>query len=797
MINHHQQLILEAVQQGKSIVINARAGAGKAQPLTEPILTPQGWATMGDINVGDSIVGIDGKPYPVVATHPQGELDVYRVDFTDGSYTRCNSKHLWTVQTGHDRAMTKRKGSFVSRTLALEDIYKDYLPASKGRGYKYHVPSLLAPVAQGVDIEEAYLEGYVLGNAFVGGDVLTITSPDGSFLNHTMCLPTGYYQAKGSRQYRFSWHVLPANISRYRGTMLSGDKRFLSEILDYSPTSRLNLLRGLVDSDGTNQNQDGRDRLSFSSTSINLLHLVRDLVRSLGGRACEPTWDNRDKYKSGVCGKVAFRLPFSASHRANKARGSIGTYSYNSAICKITSEGKEHQKCITVEAPLSLYVTRGFKLTHNSSTLAAISQATNKRMLVLAFNKHNALEIDGKIKGDCKTLHSLGMGILSRFAPLKINRNKIIPLAKQLNIPTSKRLSFEKFWNAYRLSGAYPNSASWQAIVQDFCEDNIESYYQMAEAVEEANMALWLNDGIIDFTDMLWIPARLPNLSPFPYDIVALDEAHDASPIALDLLQRGTSASTQIIVCLDPDQKINTSLAMLHYENLEESKDRWGCEEFTLPISYRCPSEVVAEANIYVPEIKAFRTGGKVVAINDLPNDLPKGSLVLSGHYKHLIPSFITRRLNGEKVALRGHNYIEECLKEAKKCCKTPYKMQFSDVVDLCGFSLNEKIKKCAFTLAGLDEKKRLLAINDTLIEMGGKFNTLKEAEKFAGDATKQSGADAIYSTIHRCKGDEAENVYFLSYNEYHELSLAGDKEINRLTYVGVTRSKENLYLVC
>lgn len=35
---------------------------GKAQPLHSKILTPNGWTTMGALNVGDEIVGLDGKP---------------------------------------------------------------------------------------------------------------------------------------------------------------------------------------------------------------------------------------------------------------------------------------------------------------------------------------------------------------------------------------------------------------------------------------------------------------------------------------------------------------------------------------------------------------------------------------------------------------------------------------------------------------------------------------------------------------------------------------------------------------
>lgn len=45
------------------VLVNAAAGTGKAQPLNEPVLTPEGWRAMGDLEVGDLVIGADGKPH--------------------------------------------------------------------------------------------------------------------------------------------------------------------------------------------------------------------------------------------------------------------------------------------------------------------------------------------------------------------------------------------------------------------------------------------------------------------------------------------------------------------------------------------------------------------------------------------------------------------------------------------------------------------------------------------------------------------------------------------------------------
>src|SRR5215208_2518176 len=52
---------------GQMIVIAARPGMGKALKLDTPLPTPTGWTTMGDVAVGDQLIGADGNPTRVVA----------------------------------------------------------------------------------------------------------------------------------------------------------------------------------------------------------------------------------------------------------------------------------------------------------------------------------------------------------------------------------------------------------------------------------------------------------------------------------------------------------------------------------------------------------------------------------------------------------------------------------------------------------------------------------------------------------------------------------------------------------
>ena len=85
---------------GYVALLNMEPGAGKGSPLDEPVLTPRGWVTMGDLYVGDQVVGSDGKPTEVTGVFDRGTLPVYRVTFRDGSSVRVDGDHLWSITSG-------------------------------------------------------------------------------------------------------------------------------------------------------------------------------------------------------------------------------------------------------------------------------------------------------------------------------------------------------------------------------------------------------------------------------------------------------------------------------------------------------------------------------------------------------------------------------------------------------------------------------------------------------------------------------------------------------------------------
>ncbi len=97
---------------GQMIVVAARPGMGKALALDTPLPTPTGWTTMGEVQVGDDLVGADGLPTRVVAaTEVMLGRPCFEVEFSDGTIIVADADHQWPTESGIRTTAQLRSGS--------------------------------------------------------------------------------------------------------------------------------------------------------------------------------------------------------------------------------------------------------------------------------------------------------------------------------------------------------------------------------------------------------------------------------------------------------------------------------------------------------------------------------------------------------------------------------------------------------------------------------------------------------------------------------------------------------------
>jgi phosphate starvation-inducible PhoH-like protein len=362
---------------------------GRAQPTSTPVLTPSGFRPIGNLQVGDLVIGSNGRPTPVLGVYPQGQKEVFRLSTQDGASTLCCAEHLWHVFTASDRR--RQKPGRVLETREMIGRLRTF------HQHRYEVPLVSAPVE--FEPREVPMDPYALGLLLGDGCLTAATTPTfataDTELAHALedALDGIELRRKGSFDYTLRHEhghrggVIVANpvTQTLRTLGLAGTRsstKFIPEVyLHNSPAVRVAVLQGLLDTDGGPVTQTGRTcRIQYTTCSEVLRDDITYLVRSLGGVAywrCRKAEGRRPGMANGRpvnyrhdAFVVDIRLPTGIEpFRLDRKREMYDRFGGGRAMRFIESiepAGEAECVCIQVAAADSLYVTDDFLVTHNT-----------------------------------------------------------------------------------------------------------------------------------------------------------------------------------------------------------------------------------------------------------------------------------------------------------------------------------------------------------------------------------------------------------------------------------------------
>lgn len=360
----YQRAGIEYCLENENVLLADEMGLGKLAPLDSRLLTPLGWIEMGDIKLGDNVIGVDGNATKVVGVYPQGIKDIYKITFTDGSSTECGLEHLWKVLS---IANGKRDGWRIKTTGEILDLGIK----SVGGHNKWKIP-LVKPVNfSEKDLPIApYTLGVMIGDGgmtnrrcvlYVGNDdqdIIENVKDDGYSFSYIRTAP-------GCIRYTIdnNKHRIMSLVEGLKLHIKSG-KKFIPEIYKWgSIRQRWELLRGLMDTDGSCI----KNRTIYHTTSNRLADDIVYLVRSLGGVAIKHEYDRTYENKS-VEYQVNVKMlecPFKCIRKSSEWSPAKRNKPIRS-IESIEYVGKKEARCIAVESKDHLYVTDDFIVTHNT-----------------------------------------------------------------------------------------------------------------------------------------------------------------------------------------------------------------------------------------------------------------------------------------------------------------------------------------------------------------------------------------------------------------------------------------------
>jgi len=374
------------------------------------------------------------------------------------------------------------------------------------------------------------------------------------------------------------------------------------------------------------------------------------------------------------------------------------------------------------------------------------------------------------------------------------------PVLSLISLATLRKVPLREQYNESRID------VDWNTVA--YIAEALKNYK------EEFNM--------YDFTDMLKLFAETGDACCPHFAVTFLDEAQDLSPLQWDIAHMLDKKSERMYCAGDDDQAIYrwAGANVDHFINLNGSSE-------TLSQSYRVPTNVWGIAQGIAKRIhrrfpkdyKPREESGMVKRISTLSElNMAHGTWLILAQAGYQLQEVATElKSSGRLFNFRGHRSVSERVSIAVngwEQVRSGKSVLGNAVKSIYSFmSTKDRIARGFKRLSGLDEDN-FYTFKD-LVEDHGLLATkemiwheamdkmperdrayivamLRRGEKF-------NGVPRInVSTIHGSKGGEADNVVLftdLSPAADESMRIDGD-DVHRTFYVGVTRTKENLFIV-
>lgn len=353
----------------KNLILNMPPRFGKLIADDTPVLTSSGWKRHGDLRVGDYVIGIDGKFKRVLAISPKAEANCC-VEFSDGDKIYCHENHEWVIHRHSDRKTLIRETKWFE-TVKLEHG----ISGKRGHRYEYQLPEMSGILGT----EKALpVKPYSLG-AWLGDGTNTkpwITGDKNDYPIIAKMISDGYenykiYVHKTTGVYGYVFKGLKNDLNRVDMChwRKKCKKHIPEEYLTASEKQRLELLAGLLDTDG-HLTRDER-RYHFTTADESLRDSFIELISTFGWRVSVLKQEPRLS-SSGIQGKHAYWIISFNPDRyipCQLERKQLREFSKKRKIAFTSVTKGNYGKignCIEVEDGIYL-VGKRLKPTHNSA----------------------------------------------------------------------------------------------------------------------------------------------------------------------------------------------------------------------------------------------------------------------------------------------------------------------------------------------------------------------------------------------------------------------------------------------
>lgn len=440
-----------------------------------------------------------------------------------------------------------------------------------------------------------------------------------------------------------------------------------------------------------------------------------------------------------------------------------------------------------------------FAGTGKTTTLLHYSQQRpNQRILYICYNKTIQLEAETKFPKHVvkKTSHSLAYGyvgfkykhklgaFISNLAiktHLNLQKSKNPDIAAKVLVATVENFCSSKSYCFEPEHLPYDLLLMSGIIDKNYSKEHIE---KIESAILHRAHILWTlmcdtNNTDISMTHDGYLKLFQLNVKQLPYDIVMLDEAQDANPATLAILE--AQNNSQKILVGDSYQSIYSFRGAINAMDTFKN-----AEQFYLTQSFRFGETVANYANTILSmlgEQKQIKGMGKSEIVSKAPIDkftLDNTTVIFRNN--NSVFSYAIEHLKGKKVFMEGgiSNYNLDSLLDVYYL----YSRQNSKIKDplIASFSSFDQLFESATINNNLQ-----LSNHCNLVKKYG-YNFQARVNDLRGRITKTSEeAQIVLTNVHKAKG-----------KEYNRLELSDDfhsSPIDGRAYSRWLRTESNKYL--
>jgi len=365
-----------AVSGNKRIIINVAPRHGKQIAHDVDVCYNGGFKRHGDLQVGDKVFRPNGEQVEVIGVTDESDSN-WVVTISDGTEIRCHGNHEWAVRL-RGKWITKETRWFTEilktgPTKGQQRRLSHGIPGKRGSKYKFQLPNpeaLERPERDDLDIHP-YLLGVWLGDGTHSENNICFDPRKTEHLKKLELLgfeETRRYKHPNHENVHYVWYGKNQLMPYLRSMCLYKNKHIPERYLLGSINQRMELLAGLIDSDGS---VDEKGRVRFVNTNKELLDSFYDLAASLG---MMPYWMKPKEpvtSTSGINGqKTVYTIGFQPHIEIPTVVKPITRLAPHKRRSIVKVERKpdgSKGKCIQVDSEDGLYVVgKEMIATHNS-----------------------------------------------------------------------------------------------------------------------------------------------------------------------------------------------------------------------------------------------------------------------------------------------------------------------------------------------------------------------------------------------------------------------------------------------